>query len=179
MLVCDFLVFPAPGSYFHFIKKAKHVHFSGSSVGTVDREVLGLNPSTDASFHGYTVKEFHKIRCPAIAQHSQEITPSKGRYSYGIKLCSVPPPFRASHFLWACHSTVWHSPKRVRMLSRVSSGLSAFSFILKLPLRNCHSYLKNKTEQNKGKTHNKNKTIKQKLFLTLNYFPPFHAHPIP
>lgn len=44
----------------------------------VDREVLGLNPSTDASFHGYTMKEFHKIRCPAIAQHSQEITLSKG-----------------------------------------------------------------------------------------------------
>lgn len=32
LLVCDFLVFSAPDSQFPFIKKAKHGHFSESSV---------------------------------------------------------------------------------------------------------------------------------------------------
>lgn len=141
VLVCDFLVFSAPGSHFPFIRKARHMHFSGISVAWSTERFLDSPPALAFLFCSYTVKEFPQTQCPAVPQHSQEITPSKGRYLYGIKLCPALPHFRISHFLRACHSAIGHTPKREEQRQG-----SAFPLILKLPLRNCDSYLKNRTE---------------------------------
>ena len=105
-------VFSAPWETV-LLRKPNVCAFSRKFCGTVDREGLDLNPSSVASlFHGCE-------RHPPPGRISQNPVPSHnlvfpGNSSlqedllYCIELSSVFPDLRASHFLEAPHSTVWH-----------------------------------------------------------------------